>query len=106
MALSDLLVNTVTIQPRVYDPADISSGGTPGTAVTWQASVQALSDLTTYGQQRLGDVVTHAVYFDRDPGVQVNDVINWGAKKLLVQAPAQDMGGRGVAFQVDCKLIQ
>jgi hypothetical protein len=51
-------------------------------------------------------VVTHAVYFDRDPGVSVNDVINWGAKKLLVQAPAQDMGGRGVAFQVDCKLIQ
>jgi hypothetical protein len=106
MALSDLLINPVTVQKRSGGTSMAGGTGALGSPVSYFASVQPLSVTETATQQRVGDIVTHVAYFSTDPDVRANDQINWNGKVLRVSGPAEDQAGRGVCFEVTCRLIQ
>jgi hypothetical protein len=103
MALSDLLINPVTIQKQGAGTSMAGGTGALGTAVTYSASVQEFSGVETANQQRVGEAIDTMIYFDVDPLVKPGDQITCGTKKYRVLAEAEDQAGRGIAFGVKCK---
>ncbi len=43
------------------------------------------------------------IYLAANPVVNAGDTIAWTGHTVAVLAPARDMGGRGLAWAVDCK---
>lgn len=105
MALSDLLVNTVSVATMAYANVNGVSTATPTTA-TRRANVQPMTarERVAYGVE--GSETAYLVYFGADPGVKAGDTVTWGATVLRVLGPASNMVGRSVGWLVPCQAVR
>lgn len=76
------------------------------TATTINAAIQPLSSKAKTDHSLDQGDVAYALYFETDPSVKKQDRITWGAKSLVVIAPAQDQAGLGRLFKVIAREIE
>jgi hypothetical protein len=89
MSLDSLLFNRVTITK--FGPAT-NVGGRNVPSETVQADVpchvQQSGASSRFGQDVEGASASGRAFFGSDPGVKVNDILDFGGRTLLVVAPA------------------
>lgn len=105
--LSHLMFTTVDVQRPTY-----SKGTSGGIKESWStvyddkpANVQPVSAswLVQYAQRKID--VSHTVYFDSNPTIQVGDRIVYGSRNLLVKG-VRDLIELDRVLAVDCLELQ
>jgi hypothetical protein len=97
MALASLLFNRVTIT-RYGPPVNVGGVNVPEATVIPDVpcNIQQAAASSRFGQDVEGASASGRAFFGSDPGVSVNDILDFGGRTLLVTAPAfQEIGGRG-----------
>jgi hypothetical protein len=99
MALADLLINIVSLT-KYGTPVNVKGVNVPSATVVSgvNCSIQESSSAPTFGQDKAGSTSSGKAFFASDPGLQADDLINWGPRKLTVIGPAMDEAGRGVLW--------
>jgi hypothetical protein len=105
MPLPDLCDIPVSVRVAAY--ANTAGARTQTfTATTLNAAIQPMSAKAKVDHSLDQGDVAYAFYFESDPGVKKQDRITWGAKSLVVTAPAQDQAGLGRLYKVIAREIE